>query len=266
MPNDQREINYLTFPGLSRSFGGSHAVFTRHGGVSEPPYGSLNVALTNGDRPSAVAENLRRVREAAGFGRLVSCRQVHGTDVVLVDEKTLAAAGSDRPVLHLPATADILVTRLTDIGLLIKVADCQPVFLADPETGVAANVHCGWRGSVRNVIGRTVRYLVERCGCRPESLRAAVGPSLGPCCAEFRNYQEELPESFYKYQARPTYFDFWAISRDQLQAAGVLEENVEIAGRCTVCESGTFFSYRAERNTGRNAAVIGRPEPGGRFA
>jgi YfiH family protein len=150
---------------------------------------------------------------------------------------------------------------MAGVGLLIKVADCQPIFIVDPVRRVIANVHSGWRGSVTNIAGKTVGIMRDRYGCRPSDLLAAVGPSLGPCCAEFRNYPTELPEPFLRYQVKPTYFDFWAISRDQLESAGVKPENIEVAGRCTVCETRDFFSYRGEKVTGRLAAVIGWREP-----
>jgi copper oxidase (laccase) domain-containing protein len=97
----------------------------------------------------------------------------------------------------------------------------------------------------------------DELGCRPSDLLAAISPSLGPCCAEFRNFRRELPETFRDFQPTPGSFDLWAISRRQLLEAGLQPENIEFAGRCTVCECEHFFSYRAEKITGRMAAVIG---------
>jgi copper oxidase (laccase) domain-containing protein len=87
-------------------------------------------------------------------------------------------------------------------------------------------------------------------------LFAAISPSLGPCCGEFVNYHQELPEAFHGYQIRPNYFDFWAISKDQLRDSGVRSEQIEIAEKCTVCEE-DYFSYRRDGVTGRFASVIG---------
>jgi copper oxidase (laccase) domain-containing protein len=97
---------------------------------------------------------------------------------------------------------------------------------------------------------------MERFGCRPQDLVAALGPSLGPCCAEFRNYREEFPPELWPYQVRPAYFDLWALSRDQLQAAGLKSQQIDIAGLCTRCRGEEFFSYRRDRITGRQGAVI----------
>ncbi len=247
---------FLTSRLLSSVPGLVHGFFTRRGGVSSAPYESLNVSWTNGDAPGSVLENLSRIGGMLGFDRLVSGRQVHGDRLNFIDEPALPELESRPPLLIAPP-GDALATDLAGIGLLIKLADCQSVFLADPVAHVAANVHCGWRGSVQNISGKVVRTLAEKYGCVPERMLAAVGPSLGPCCAEFRNFRDELPPGFLPYQVRPTYFDFWAITRDQLRSAGLKAENIDIIGRCTKCGTSEFFSYRGEGVTGRMAAVLG---------
>lgn len=244
------------FRNLSRVPGLVHGVFTRHGGVSAPPYATLNTAWNNGDSPDAVRENLSRIKRSMDLSKLVSSIQVHGDTIHLIDEDALSRLSPRGPVL-VTQPGDALVTRLVGIGLLIKVADCQAVFLVDPVKGVIANVHCGWRGSVLSLPGKVVGFLQERFGCDPGDLLGAIGPSLGPCCGEFRNYREELPEAFHHFQTEPEHFDFWKITLDQLVRSGMSPANIERAGRCTVCETRHFFSYRGEGNTGRNGAVLG---------
>lgn len=250
-----RPITRFSFKSLALLDDLTHGVYTRHGGVSLPPYASLNTVWNNGDDPEAVRENLSRIKRDAGVDVLVASPQVHGDTIQLVDEETLRTYRSRDPVLVTPP-GDALVTRLRRVGLLVKVADCQAIFLVDPVVRVVANVHCGWRGSVQNLPGKVVHFLRERFGCRPEDLLAAISPSLGPCCAEFKNHPSELPRDFLPFQTKPTYFDFWAITRRQLTAAGVRSERIECAETCTVCESHNYFSYRGEHHTGRNGAVI----------
>ncbi len=140
---------------------------------------------------------------------------------------------------------------------MIKQADCQAVMLVDPRHKALANMHCGWRGNVRGVISEGIKQMRAVYGSDPADLLAAVGPSLGPCCAEFIHYRDELPEEAWKYQVRPFYFDLWQWSRDQLLAAGVKAGNIEIAGICTSCRTDEFYSYRKEKVTGRFGSVIG---------
>jgi hypothetical protein len=240
-----------------------HGVFTRHGGVSRPPYDTLNVAWNNGDSQEAVRENLTRIKAMMGIDRVVASPQVHGDDIHVIDETALRNAEDCPPILMAPP-GDALATDLEGVGLLIRIADCQAVFLVDPHRRVIANVHCGWRGTVKELVPKVVRTLGERFRCRPRDLLATISPSLGPCCAEFRGYRDELPSSLWSHETtRAGYFDFWAVSRSQLLSAGLLPENIEIARRCTVCETQDFFSYRGESTTGRLAAVLAWKGPPG---
>lgn len=226
----------------------SAATFSRHGGASEPPYHSRNIGLHVGDDEARVLRNRALLKEELGLPRLVSAKQVHGDSILNVNWLPVADVEY--------ADHDALMTNIPDLGLMIQQADCQAVMLYDPEHGAVANIHSGWRGSVQNIIAKTVAAMTAAYGTRPASLFAAISPSLGPCCGEFVNYQQELPPAFHGYQAQPNYFDFWAISRDQLRDCGVMIEHIEIAGCCTVCD-GNYFSYRREKVTGRFASVIG---------
>jgi len=251
----KEKLQWHTFQSLSWIPSLVHGVFNRHGGVSAAPYDSLNVGWSNGDSPAAVRENLSRVKRSLRIERLIGSRQVHGDVMQIIDGAALECPDKYG---HTLATThgDALATSLRGVGLIIKIADCQAVFLVDPVRQVIANVHCGWRGSVNGILLKAVRLLERVYHCRSEDLIAAISPSLGPCCAEFRNYRKELPPIFWDFQVKPHYFDFWAISRWQLHKAGLRQENIEVAERCTVCESHNFFSYRAQGLTGRLAAVI----------
>ncbi len=231
-----------------------HGFFTRQGGVSRGPYESLNLSFAVGDRRDAVVENRRLVQQALGLSYLAEAKQVHGNNEAVVRGIPAESAGE-------PQAADILLSSQPGVGLLIKQADCQAVLLYDPGLRVVANVHCGWRGQVQNVLGEVVLRLKERFGCRPADLYAAISPSLGPCCAEFRHYQEEFPAELWSYQVRPNYFDLWRLSRDQLAAAGLQPERLEAAGVCTRCLTREFFSYRRDRRTGRHGTVIALQTP-----
>lgn len=97
----------------------------------------------------------------------------------------------------------------------------------------------------------------SRYGCRAADVHAGIGPSLGPCCAEFKNYRSEIPRHLWDYRGPDDHFDFWAMSRDQLRQAGVPAGNIVSSRLCTRCRTDLFFSYRGEKVTGRFAALIG---------
>ena len=225
-----------------------HGVFNRHGGVSPAPWASSNVTFGLGDRRENVLANRERIKNLLGLGRLVSARQVHGSRVYTLTETLQEDCEVDG--------FDGLVTNVPDTGLMIQQADCQAVLLADPVRRAIGIAHAGWRGTAAGILAETVYAMRRAFACEPPDLLAAISPSLGPCCAEFVNFRTELPGPLHGYQVRESYFDFWAISRDQLLSAGVRPENIHTAGICTRCRP-DYFSYRREKQTGRFASVIG---------
>ncbi len=251
IPLECGDLPLMVFEHLAAQEGLNHAITTRQGGVSRPPHQSLNLARSGDDHPEAVAENRRRLERALSPGRLVFSRQIHGNDVATI--RTPAEA-VEFPVI---ATADAMVTDRPGLLLTVLVADCQAVMMFDPQRRVVANVHSGWRGSIANVIGATVAVMQQAFGCRPADILAGVGPSLGPCCAEFTNYRREIPRSLWSYRVSAHHFDFWKLSHDQLTAAGLSGDRIVLGRICTRCHPERFFSYRAGARTGRFAAAIG---------
>lgn len=252
--NSKNGVPFFQFPNLAGHPGARHAVFTRECGYSDAPYRSLNVSFGIGDLPGNVRRNRFLVSRCLEGGDFVYAEQNHGTDILLLSRNRGAGTAENLPP---PFVGDAMVTDIPGKVLVIQVADCQSVLLYDPVRNVAANVHSGWRGSIRNIVGRTVGVMETHFDCRPEDVIAAVGPSLGPCCAEFVNYKSEIPEKFWKYKDGSDHFDFWSLSRDQLFEAGVSAENVDFSNMCTRCNTDRFFSYRGEGTTGRFAVAIG---------
>ncbi len=240
-------VSYFQFEQLAGFPEIAHGVFLRSPGQSEPPFGRLNISLAVGDDPERVARNREAVARCLGAGTLTAARQVHGSEVVVVDGRPPAA----------PPVGDALVTGHAGTFLMIAAADCQAILMCDPRRRVVAGVHSGWRGSVADVAGRTVAVMRERFGCDPGDIRAGIGPSLGPCCAEFLNYRTEIPEALWSYRRDGVFFDFWALTRDQLTRSGLRDGHIETGGICTRCRTDLFFSHRGEKHTGRFPAVIG---------
>lgn len=237
---------YDCFPAFSRIPWLFHGCFTRKGGVSDGPYRGLNAGISTGDAAESVVANRKAILTESGGHDLVVLSQVHGNAVHVHTGPTLE-----------PVAADAVVTDRPGAMLTILTADCQAVVFVDPIKKVVANAHAGWRGSVAGILQATVAVMVDRFGCRPEDLIAGIGPSLGPCCAEFVHYRTELPRSFYPHRVGFNHFDFWSISRDQLCGAGLQMANIAAATLCTQCDDEHYFSYRRSHTTGRLATVIG---------
>lgn len=242
------DLPYFQYPGLSLNRHLFHAVFTRRGGVSNPPFNTLNISDTVGDRPKDVSRNLHRIKQVAGADHLIFMNQSHGNNVFVLRK------GCISNIVEVP-TADAIITNIPYAAIMVKQADCQGVIIFDPTRKVLANVHCGWRGNVQNILGVVIRRMKQEFDCQESDLLAAIGPSLGPCCAEFVTHGQIFPESFERFMVRQNYFDLWAVSSRQLLSAGVLKENIEVAGICSCCNTDLFYSYRAEVKTGRFGTV-----------
>jgi polyphenol oxidase len=240
-------ISSIRFELLSRHAGLAHGVFTRKGGLSTSPYDALNVSYSTGDQPSNVDSNLKLIKDHIGASQIISMNQIHGTEIVALHKESHDDIST--PV------ADAMITDITMLGIMVKQADCQGIILYDAISSVAAVVHCGWRGNVQNILGAVVDRMQSEFGCEAKDLLAAIGPSLGPCCAEFTTYYEIFPQEFTEYMAADNHFDLWEISRMQLMRAGLRKDNIEIAGICTKCNTDLFYSYRAEGETGRFGTV-----------
>lgn len=238
----QGNVEWLEFELLTNLKGIKHAIFLRHGGVSPAPYSSLNAGGGSSDCPNLVAANLEIMREVLRADRLVTAHQNHGIDIVPI------------PTSEYPQ-GDVLFTQEKNIGLVIRHADCQATLIYDPENHVLANVHCGWRGNVQNVYSHAIKWMQKKVGSDPKKLLVCISPSLGPEASEFKNFERELPPSFLPYQFKPTYFNLWEVSRNQILDLGILPEHLEIAQICTFSNPEDFFSYRRKKESGRHATI-----------
>jgi YfiH family protein len=232
--------------------GVGHAFTTRLGGVSPRPFATLNLQLKSGeDAPSRVSMNRALLAEALGYdaGRLVTAEQVHGDTVTVVDVPGVVA----------PA-CDALITTARNVPILIQVADCLPVVMADPAGKGVAVVHCGWRGIAAGIAVKAARQLADLTGCRVEDLAVGVGPGIGPCC--FAVHEDvtvpltaAVPEGPEPTERNGrTFVDLAGTLAAQLTAAGIVRASV--ARYCNACHPEMFFSYRREAGkTGRQGVV-----------
>ncbi|GAB4531839.1 MAG: peptidoglycan editing factor PgeF [Anaerolineae bacterium] len=243
-----------------------HAVFTRAGGVSRPPYASLNLGHTVGDDPLSVQINHERVYQALGVARsrVVTCHLTHSADVL-----TVRAADGGQVV----GQGDAMITADVGVYLAMRFADCVPILLHDPVRRAVGLAHAGWRGTVKNVAGAVVRTMVDRLGCSADHLVAVIGPAIGPCCYQVgpdviqavervlppQPASDNSPPLFSRCHEGHAYFNLWEANRRQLEAAGA--GTVVVAGLCTACRPDRFFSHRGEGGkTGRFGVVIGYGE------
>lgn len=229
--------------------------FTRFGGVSKGPFSTLNLGSQTSDSAESVKMNRELARRALGLAKIVYPQQTHGAKIQRITAKNQ----------HMNHQVDAIYTTEKNIGLAVTHADCQAAIFYDPVHEAIGIAHCGWRGSVQNIYARLIETMQREIGTQPHNLVICISPSLGPCHAEFVNYKQELPKEFQEFMTdkNSNLFDFWKISKSQLMACGVLEKRIEIAEICTFCSASElnekkkdYFSYRAEKDTGRNATFV----------
>ena len=242
----------LTSPSLT-SAGFAHGFSTRQGGVSPPPYDTLDFAMLR--EPNQLRENQRRLAEALGFdvSRFYQATQVHGRAVVVAEGDPAALAKQE---------ADALVaTSGSKAAVAVRVADCVPVLVADPVTGNVAAIHAGWRG----VEARVVDAAVEALRGDPSRMVAAIGPSIGPCCFEVgADVAEKIDASTgvdvvdRRDEARgKAYVDLRRGVRAQLRRLGLADASIDDVPGCTRCDAERFYSYRRDGDaSGRLVGVI----------
>src|SRR5512143_3294444 len=203
-------------------------------------------------------DDWKTVAEAFGIGpeQLVTVNQVHGEDIVVVDDKNFMNVGATK--------ADAMITGAHGIAVGVEAADCVPVLLVDPETPAAAAVHAGWRSTVKNIVQKAVEKMQVEFGSDPGKIIAAIGPAIGPECYEV----DELVMgpvrknfSFWREVASPRGNDRWnldlaRLNRRELLQAGLHEVNVYSFGLCTCCRADLFYSYRRDGRTGRMLSVV----------
>ncbi|MFD0960295.1 peptidoglycan editing factor PgeF [Paenibacillus chungangensis] len=248
----------------------------RQGGVSREPWNSNNMGLHVGDQADDVIRNRKLLAHSIGwsFEAWTCAEQVHGCEVRKV---TREERGKGR-TLHADAIqgADAIMTNERGVLLASYYADCVPLYFYDGENGAVALAHAGWRGTVASIASETVQAMREAYGTKPQSIRAAIGPSIGSCCYEVDGpvisaadavmrelgFRHETAESCLdRLIGEKANINLKELNRQIMIKAGILPSHIEISKWCTSCRRDLFFSHRADGGrTGRMVSWIGLSE------
>jgi len=233
------------------------AIFTWRGGVSPSPWATLNLGATVGDEFSRVIENRKRAFSAIGcsYDSVFDVWQVHSAEVVCTDKPK----SPQTPHLQ----ADVIITDKPGVTLLMRFADCVPIFLYDPKRRVVGLAHAGWQGTVLKTVQAAVKTMQAQYQCHPADILAGIGPSIAK-----HHYQvgedviSKVEMAFGKdsnfilsHQDGAVQLDLWEANRLILEEAGI--RYIEVAGICTACQLDDWFSHRGENGkTGRFGGLI----------
>lgn len=218
-----------------------------------------NISFQVGDDPKAVLAarlDLFDKLRAFGMDEWSECRQVHGDEIIINPEATPLQAKPD----ELPA-ADGMMTNRRGLGLMIKTADCQPVFIIDQKGRHLMALHVGWRGNRISFPQKAIIKFCQAYQLEPGDLLAVRGPSLGPNAAQFINFDREWGKEWERwFNQKSKCMNLWSLTRWQLQnltgESGLKDENIYEIDLCTLLNENLFFSYRRNKRTGRQANFI----------
>lgn len=223
----------------------THAFTTRYSG---------NLAFHVNDNPRHVQKNHERLAKELGYKKesLVHMKQIHSNLVHIVN---------DEDNFHMPRSCDALITDKADTPLMVMAADCAPLLFYDDNQKVIAVAHAGREGAFKNIVRNVCERMACGFGSKPEDISVSIGANIGVCCYEVGGeiYEEakalQLDYAVVKRDKR-YYLDINKIIKTQLLACGIKKEKIEFCGECTCCKKDKYFSYRAEKTTGRFCGVI----------
>lgn len=274
--NRKNGVLYFTFPALDAQPEFIHGFSSRIGGVSENELSTMNLSFTRGDREERVRENFHRIAQAIGFDekQMVFSYQTHTVNIRRV-------TGEDRGKGYLRERdyrdVDGLITDEPGVILTTFYADCVPLFFVDPVHRAAGLAHSGWRGTVNNIAGETVRRMQDAFGTKPEELLACIGPSICSDCYEvsedvadqfrarypqelwprlLRPRQEPSPDGRLLYIPGKYQLDLWEACRQNMLRAGILSGHIQVTDICTCCNPDILFSHRASHGKRGNLAAF----------
>ncbi|NIQ40118.1 MAG: peptidoglycan editing factor PgeF, partial [Proteobacteria bacterium] len=236
-----------------------HAFTTRQGGVSPPPFHSLNLSTSAGDQETYVKSNREILMRTFGLDPsvLLTVNQVHEADILILESSTPAEVSR--------VSRDAIITKRRGIAIGVLTADCVPILVFDPVHRAVAAIHAGWKGIAGDLVGKTIRTMIDRFETRPEKLRAAVGPSIGPCCYEVddpvRSALSHYPDGWSKWakavSPRSWMLNLSQASVDLLLGSGVRPDNLVFFDICSHCHPDLFYSHRRDNGrTGRQISFV----------
>jgi YfiH family protein len=185
--------------------------------------------------------------EGSSRGWLLSVKQVHGTDALVVDRPL---AESDR----FDGGWDALITDQPGVTVAVRTADCVPVLVYDRRHRAVAAIHAGWRGAVAGIVPKTIGMLMDRFKITEKDLRLSIGPSAGPCCYEvdepvltpLRQAWSEWQSVVHDDRGTAAHLDLKKLIRRQIEGIGIEGRHVTTVNLCTICQDQLFYSYRRD--------------------
>ncbi|MFK5880621.1 MAG: peptidoglycan editing factor PgeF [Sulfurospirillum sp.] len=212
----------------------------RFGGVSKPPFESLNLALHVEDDFFAVVKNRAVLAKKLGTQNLVFMEQVHRSNVEIITKKKSQTVSQ----------TDALVTNIKGVALCVMVADCIPVLFYDKLKGVVAVAHAGRNGVKEKIANKTIQKMQDKFFSKVEDIMIYIGPSIKSCCYEVKDDATKGFENYLHSEGEKIYLDIVSKCINDMKSMGIIGRNIKLSPICTCCDK-NYFSYRRDGETGR---------------
>ena len=248
----------------------NNCITLRHGGVSSGVYESLNFRTVGNDKYENVDKNLEIISSKLSIDKkcIYKGKQDHTDNILVLDDKNKEKYTFSN--LSKECYDGYIVTK-SNINTLVTTADCNPIIIYDPILNIVANVHSGWRGTIKNVSIKAAIIMHEKFNSKYEDLIVCIGPSIRKCCftskeEEFKNKFTSVFQDEEKYITKDKdgtfHIDLIYILKSEFLRLGVKEENIAICDIGTCCNSDSFYSYRKskinkEEDYGTFATIVG---------
>ncbi len=255
------DVEYLQFKILNKySNKLKHAITLSHGGVSGNEYKSLNFRSSGKDLRENVSENLNIICNKLGINSydVYKARQAHTDNILIINNENKNGYAFRE---FKDDEYDGYILNENNIATLVTTADCNPVIIYDPVKNIVANIHSGWKGTVKQIYLKAIDILHYKFGSNYNNLIVCVGPSIGKCC--FDSEEEKFKENFinvwknekdylsYEKNSKRFHIDLPYLIKSDCIKIGVKEENIILSNICTMCNNEDFFSYRKNTKDGK---------------
>ena len=247
-------LEYITFNILNKYTDKlTHGFFFKNGGVSEGIYSSLNFRILGNDLKENVFKNTDIVKQELNLSKVHKAMQAHSDNILVLDSNNKTKYEIEK--LN-DEEYDSYVTNENGIATVITTADCNPIIIYDPVKNIVANIHSGWKGTVKQIYLKTVQLMNKRFDCNYEDMIVCIGPSINKCCfcsssltfkKQFTDIWPNENEYITNKENGVFYIDLPYVIKKDLIGLGLKNENIVLSNICTVCNSDICFSYRVSK-------------------
>ncbi len=256
------KVEYLEYKIFDKYYDKLKCITTlRHGGVSKGEFESLNFRTVGSDSTKNVEENLNIICKSIEINAndVFKAKQGHTDNILVINGENKDKYSF---IKYNKEEIDGYITNEKNIATLVTTADCNPIVIYDPINNVVANVHSGWKGTIKKIYLKAIDEMIKKYNSNVSNLIFCLGPSICKCC--FTSKEEKFKNIFLEYfdckekeyisydNDKTFHIDLHYVIYNDLLKKGLKKENISFSNICTRCNYQDFYSYRYARQNGYN--------------